>query len=149
MDYGGLILIITTMRQGFDQQEIKQELSKFINLLQTDFRPAGPNTPPESRTTQEYPLQKRLSIIFSASEPESSSLDKENSNPSANRSFETGEKGSQCGSLQALIQSLLATNLDPTQHKLVEKLRTYLEELRLENERLSSQVGELRNELVS
>ena len=54
------------MSQTHDQAEMKQELSKFINLLQTDFKQ---NTyPTESRIQcEDYPLQKKLSIIFSAS----------------------------------------------------------------------------------
>lgn len=38
------------MRGPFDQAEIKQELSKFINLLQTDFNPNPVSTPPELRS---------------------------------------------------------------------------------------------------
>lgn len=49
-----------------DQAEMKQELSKFINLLQTDFKQ---NTHPVENRIQycDYPLQNKLSIIFSAS----------------------------------------------------------------------------------
>ena len=70
-------------QQSTDGIEIKEELSKFINLLQTEFRPPSSF---DGRRTENF-LSKKLSIILSASEPESSSLDKENSNPSANRSF--------------------------------------------------------------
>jgi|JI9StandDraft_2_1071091.scaffolds.fasta_scaffold280834_1 hypothetical protein len=56
------------MRTSYDQTEIKQELSKFINLLQTDFNPNPISTPPEHRSNGfQNSLQKKLSIIFSAS----------------------------------------------------------------------------------
>lgn len=57
------------MRQGSEQVEIKQELSKFINLLQTDFRQSNHDSPSEMQLSSEHPLHKKLSIIFSASEP--------------------------------------------------------------------------------
>lgn len=78
----------------------------------------------------EYQLSKKLSIILSASEPESSSLDKENSNPSANRSFDTGDKApSDSSAHNALFQALLATPLTPQQLKLVEKIHNHFEEM--------------------
>lgn len=80
---GPLGYIITTQMEAM---EIKEELSKFINLLQSDYKPSS--VPLDDRRN-DYHLSKKLSIILSASEPESSSLDKENSNPSANRSFES------------------------------------------------------------
>jgi hypothetical protein len=105
-------------------------LSKFINLLQSDYKP--PSAPLEDRRN-EYQLSKKLSIILSASEPESSSLDKENSNPSANRSFDTGEKASSDTHAQhSLFEALLSTTLTPQQLKIVEKLQTLFEELVIE-----------------
>jgi hypothetical protein len=90
-------------------------------LLQSDYKP--PSVPLDDRRN-DYQLSKKLSIILSASEPESSSLDKENSNPSANRSFDTGDKVSlDANSHHAIFQALLATQLSPQQLKLVDKLK--------------------------
>lgn len=89
-----------------EQIEIKEELSKFINLLQSDYKPSS--VPLDDRRN-DYQLSKKLSIILSASEPESSSLDKENSNPSANRSFDTGDKASNDSTTHTLFQTLLST----------------------------------------
>jgi hypothetical protein len=84
----------------------------------------------------DYQLSKKLSIILSASEPESSSLDKENSNPSANRSFDTAEKASSdTATNHALFEALLATALTPQQLKLVEKIQSQFEGLAMEVKR--------------
>jgi hypothetical protein len=47
------------MRQGFAEHEIKQELSKFINLLQTDFKQTPVSTPPEPRSN-DYSFPKKI-----------------------------------------------------------------------------------------
>ena len=51
-----------------DHDEIKEELSKFINLLQNDFS-SSPQSQSECPSYNQYPLNKKLSIILSASEP--------------------------------------------------------------------------------
>ena len=48
-----------------NQVEIKQELSKCINLVQKDCQ--QPETPPEANSMKAHLLQKQLSIIYSAS----------------------------------------------------------------------------------
>ncbi len=47
-----------------EQTEIKEELSKFINLLQSDYKTSS--VPLDDRRG-EYTLNKELSIILSAS----------------------------------------------------------------------------------
>lgn len=62
-------------------------------------------------------MTKKLSVILSASEPESSRGEKENSNPSANLSFDSGINLSQ--SQLGLFDNLVKTNLSSSQYKLV------------------------------
>jgi hypothetical protein len=95
-------------------------LAKFIGLLQSDSLINSPHAQ-ETHSQLGRSMTKKLSVILSASEPESSRGEKENSNPSANRSFESNHNLTE--NELSLFECLTMTNLSMQQQKLVEKIR--------------------------